>query len=198
MNLTPRLRRGLAATAIVGTAVLVPAVALASSGPSAGPAAAPAAAAAAAATHRCYTADLTSWLGQPGDGAAGSTTYQLEFSNVSGHSCTLYGYPGLSAWKASTQRGSAAARDHSHPSRLITLRPGGTAHVIWQVTDVENYPIARCKPAVAISLKVYPPGDYSSVSIPFNGGFFGCSRSGERYMHVSAVVAGTGIPGYSN
>ncbi len=83
--------RTVAATAITATAIFVPAVALASSGAAGAPA---------AAAVRCPRGHLTSWLGVPGDGAAGSTFYQLEISNTSGQACSLYGYPGVSALKA--------------------------------------------------------------------------------------------------
>ena len=36
-----------------------------------------------AAAHRCSVVALTVWLGTPGNGTAGSTVYDLEFSNTS-------------------------------------------------------------------------------------------------------------------
>src|SRR5271166_1487683 len=118
---THRMRRGIAATAIASAAVLLPAVALASSGSGA-------AASASMAAHRCYATELTVWLGSPGNGTAGSTYYDLEISNTSRSTCTLYGYPGVSANNGGGQLGRAAGRDHSRPSTLVTLRPGGTTH----------------------------------------------------------------------
>ncbi len=189
MKLTPhRMRRGIAAIAIASAAVLLPAVALASSGSSAAPAAASA--------HRCYAGDLTVWLGTPGNGAAGSTYYDLEFSNTSTVTCTLYGYPGVSATKGGKQVGSAANRDDNRPSSLVTLRPGDTANVILQITDVGVYSPAACKPVTADSLRVYAPGAYTSLNMPFQGSFQACSRRGPVYLHVNAMIAGTGIPGY--
>ncbi len=191
MHLTPhRMRRGIAAIAVASAAVLLPAVALASSGSSA--------AAGAAASHRCSAGDLAVWLGTPGNGAAGSTYYDLEFSNTSGATCTLYGYPGVSATKGGTQQGNAANRDHSRPSKLVTLPPGGTGNVILQITDVGVYSPGACKPVTADSLRVYAPGAYSSHSMPFQGSFRACSRSGPVYLHVTAISAGAGIPGYTN
>src|SRR5512135_2748569 len=94
MQFTTRaVRRGLAAFAITSAAVLAPTVALAAPG---GRAAAvrPAADAqpAAAVAPRCAASALTVWLGVPGDGAAGSSYFQLELSNTSGRACTLYGF----------------------------------------------------------------------------------------------------------
>jgi Protein of unknown function (DUF4232) len=190
MKLTPRhLRRAVATTAIASAAILLPAVALASSGSES-------AASTAAAVHRCYASELTVWLGSPGNGAAGSSYYDLELSNTSTATCTLYGFPGVSANNGGKQLGSAAGRDHSQPSKLVTLRPGGTSHVLLQITDVGNYPQALCKPVNAQVLRVYAPGAYSSIAMPFQGSFGACSRSGPVYLHVTAVIPGTGIPGY--
>jgi Protein of unknown function (DUF4232) len=191
VKLTPHLiRRTTAATAIAGAAILLPAVALASS-------ASGAAASAPATAHRCYASELTVWLGSPGNGTAGSTYYDLELSNTSKSTCTLYGYPGVSAHNAARQLGSPAGRDHSRPSRLVTLLPGGTSHVLLQITDAGNYPPAVCKPASAQFLRVYAPGAYAAITMPFQGGFEACGRRGPVYLHVTAVIPGTGIPGVS-
>lgn len=188
MHLTPhRMRRGIAAISVASAAVLLPAVALASSGSTAAPAAA----------HRCTAGDLTVWLGTPGNGAAGSTSYDLEFSNTSTGTCTLLGYPGVSATRNGKQVGSAAKRVPSHPSTLVTLRPGGTGHVLLQLTDVGNYPAATCKPVTADSLRVYAPGAFTAINMPFQGSFRACGLRGPRYLHVTALISGTGIPGYA-
>src|ERR1700722_5963640 len=93
---TRAARRGLAALAVTAAAVAIPTTALAASGSPAKPAAA-ARAAAEAIAPRCGTAALTAWLGIPGDGYAGGVVYQLELSNTSNHTCSLYGFPGVSA-----------------------------------------------------------------------------------------------------
>jgi Protein of unknown function (DUF4232) len=189
MTLTPRLRRAIIAVSIAAAAVALPAVALASS-------AATSAAASPAAIHRCYQSELTAWLGVPGGGAAGSTYYELELSNVSGQWCTLYGYPGVSALTSGTEDGSPAARTASHTSHLVTLAPGATAHAILQITDAGNFPPSTCQPATATTLRVYAPGDFSSLTFPYS--FTACSQAGPIYLHVSTTIAGTGIPGYSS
>jgi hypothetical protein len=199
MQFTTRAaRRGLAAAAITCAAVLVPTAALAASGSRAA-AARPATAGqpAAAVAPRCATGALTVWLGIPGDGAAGSTYYQLELSNTSGKACTLYGFPGVSAiGRNGRQLGSAANRDYADPVHLVTLRRGATAHVLLQITDVANFPPASCAPANAVALRVYPPDDRRPAQVPFS--FRACGKSGPVYLHVRTTVGGTGIPGFSH
>jgi hypothetical protein len=189
MKLTSRLGRGIIAAAIASAAVAVPTAAIASS-------AHPSMAANTTAVHRCYQSELRAWLGIPGDGAAGSTYYNLELSNISGQACTLYGYPGVSALTAGHQDGSAANRTASHRPTLVLLEPGGTAHVILQITDAANFPPSVCQPVTADTLRVYAPGDYAALSFPFS--VAACGTAGPVYLHVSATVPGTGIPGYSS
>jgi hypothetical protein len=189
MKLTARTaRRGAAALAVAGAAALLPAVALAAPGAAAGPAAAPPA---------CTAAQLTAWIGVPGDGSAGSVTYQLELSNTSARPCTLLGYPGVSALGPNGgQLGRAAGRDVADPVRLITLNRGGTAHMRLQVADVGNFSASACHPATSATLRVFPPNDRRSLRIPFS--LRACRRSGPLYLTVTTTVAGTGIPGFSS
>ena len=209
MNLTRHaMRRTIAATAITSAAILLPAIALASSGSSAASnkavaetavaktASAKTSAANNAAAAGCPRGYLTSWLGIPGNGAAGSTYYELEISNVSGQTCTLYGYPGVSAVKGGGgQLGSAADRAPGHTELVVTLAPYQTAHVVLQITDVGVYSPSACHPANAVALRVYAPGDYSSMLVPFS--FRACAKRGPIFLHVSTTIAGAGIPGYS-
>jgi hypothetical protein len=190
---TRAARRGLAALALTGTAIAIPATALAAS---ASPAK-PVRTAAAAALPRCGTGALTAWLGIPGDGYAGGADYQLELSNTSSHACTLYGYPGVSALaRGGHQLGHAAGRGPAAASRLVTLGRGATAHVLLQITDVANFPPASCGQATAVALRVYPPGATRSLEIPFT--FPACGKSGPVYLHVGTTVSGTGVPGFSS
>ena len=187
MRLTSRLRRAVIPASIATAAILLPAVSLASS--------AGTSTASTAAVHRCYQSELVAWLGIPADAAAGHYYYELELSNISGQTCTLYGYPGVSALTEGHQDGSAAARTTSHPKTLVTLPPGATAHSILEITNAYAFPPAACKPIQATEVRVYAPGAYASLQ--FGYFFDACSKAGPVYLHVSPMIAGTGIPGYS-
>jgi hypothetical protein len=190
MTLTSKfVRRAVAAVAATGVAIVIPTVALAASGSAN-------TAANAAAVSRCPRGFLTSWIGIPGSGAAGSTYYQLEISNVSGKTCTLYGFPGVSAIKAGGGRlGSPADRLTGYSELRVTLAPYTTAHVVLQITDVGVFSSSACHPATAVGLRVYAPGDFASMVIPYS--FRACGRSGPIYLHVGPTMASTGIPGYT-
>lgn len=190
MKLTPRLgRRTVLAASAAATAILLPAVALASSAGSHS--------ASAPAVGRCTEGDLTDWMGVPGNATAGSNYYELEISDTSNAACTLFGYPGVSALgPGGVQLGSPAGRNSGYATpQRIRLAPGDTAHVVLQITDVANFPPSTCKAKAADALYVYAPGAYSAKTIPFS--FQACSKSGPVFLHVSTSIAGTGIPGYS-
>jgi hypothetical protein len=189
MNLLSRIPRWLAAAAVTCAAIGVPSAALALPGHPAAPAV--------AAAPSCASADLTVWLGVPGQGAAGSVFYELEFSNVSNHICTLFGYPGVSAVAAGGgQLGSPAARSTLDPKKLVTLNPGGTAHAFLRIVDVSAFPASACQPAKAIGLKVFPANTSSAAIVDFP--FQACALKGPKFLTVTTTVTHTGIPGFNH
>jgi hypothetical protein len=188
---TTPLRRAVAATAIACAAILLPAVALASSAGTTAPAASTAAAS--TALHRCLRSELTGWLGIPAGQTAGSTYYELEISNISDRACALYGYPGVSAVRGTTELGSPANRNPEHASTLLTLAPGSTVHAVLRITDVGALP--GCKITSADALRVYAPNDFAYLMVPLS--FQACANKGPIFLHVTTTVAGAGIPGYS-
>ena len=143
---------------------------------------------------RCRTSALEVWLGVgPGGAAAGSTYMPIEFTNTGTTTCTLDGYPGVSA-RSTQQLGSPAGRNSQVASRTVTLARGASAHAVLQITDVGNYPPATCAPATATTLRVYPPGSFTSQDIAFR--LRGCSKAGTEYLSVTAVAPGVGVPGH--
>jgi hypothetical protein len=152
------------------------------------------AAAAQAATPRCTTARLAVWLGVGAGGAqAGSTSYPLELTNVSGRTCHLFGFPGVSAEAGGAQAGSPAGRDHSAPEHTVTLGPGASAHAVLRIADVSAFGPA-CRPVTATGLRVFPPGAFRAAEIPFR--FRACSAKGPVFLDVTAVQPRVGIPGH--
>jgi hypothetical protein len=186
-------RRIVAATALACTAILLPAAALAAPSLSA----ASAAATAPAAIGTCPTSALEVWLGVgPGGAAAGSTFYPLEFTNISHQACAEFGFPGVSAVRASGRRiGRAAGRDGT--ASPITLQPGQTANAVLQFTDVANLTAAPCRPINASHLKIFAPDQFGSSEI--SGFRFRACRGGAAalaFLHVGPLQAGTGVPGF--
>lgn len=143
--------------------------------------------AAAATAPRCATAALVVWLNTEGaDHAAGSSYYKLAFTNLSGRTCSLQGFPGVSAAGITgRQLGRAAARSHAGTARQIRLANNATAVALLQIANAHNFPRSSCGPVVAAALRVYPPSQTASKVVPFP--FPACSRSGPVFLLVRAV-----------
>lgn len=189
------LRHTVTAAAAISAAVLLPTIALASSG-SATTATRSAASTTVAGSGRCLRSQLVAWLGIPRTGFSNEKNfYDLEISNISSSTCTLYGYPGVSAVNAKgKQLGSAAFRDGGFEA-LVTLAPGDTAHALLFIDYKGDVPASQCHPTVAYGLRVYAPGDYSSMEFPFS--LPACAKRGPSYLAIGTTVANTGIPGDS-
>jgi Protein of unknown function (DUF4232) len=139
--------------------------------------------------QRCQTPSLVVWLDTTGNGAAGSAYYDLQFTNLSGSSCELSGFPGVSAVSLSgTQLGLAAGRSLVGGVVAVRLEPGATSTSVLQLTDVGNFPSSVCHEVLAAGLRVYPPGATASKLIPFP--FEACSSTGAIFLHVRSVAKG--------
>ena len=139
---------------------------------------------------QCATSDLRVTVGG-GNAAAGSAYYPLDFTNNSSAACTVYGYPGVSfVTAAGSQVGAPASRGGTTPRAQITIQPGAIAHATLQIADAGNFPSSSCGQIVNVSfLKVYPPNQYSAVTIPLSTQ--ACSKKAVVTMNVSTISAGT-------
>jgi Domain of unknown function (DUF4232) len=133
----------------------------------------------------CAARGLVVWLDTQGSGAAGSIYYRLEFTNLSGHACTLRGYPRIAAVSLSgRQLGSVSARLGS-PTPLVRLANRDTSSAVLQVVEVGNFSSSACRPVTAAGLRVFPPHQSSARVVPFP--FGACSRAGPQYLFAQAV-----------
>jgi hypothetical protein len=132
-------------------------------------------------------------------GAAGSTYYPIDFTNVSGGTCTLYGYPGVSfsSGPGGRQIGHAANRNPAAAPVMVTLAAGAVAHATVQIGQAANYPPAECKPVIAHWLKIYPPNQFKPLFVPFTTqACSGNLHHGDgSQLSISAVRAGAGKRG---
>lgn len=181
-TLSPRRRLGAAATACIAAMIPVAALAASSLAASSG-------AGTTAAVPPCATSGLVVWLDTSGNGTAGSVDFGLQFTNLSGHACTLKGYPGVSAVNLAGHRlGSAASRDTTGTPHLVTLARGTTAIALLQIVEADNFSNSACHRVTAAGLRVYPPNQSASKVVPFP--FQACSHTGPVYLSVRAVHHG--------
>jgi Protein of unknown function (DUF4232) len=175
---TRRIATGIS---VAAAAILLPTAALASSASPAAPARPTAPACTASATEV--------WYGEPGDGAAGSSFFQLEFTNIGHSTCSFFGYPGVSA---DNIHGHIVGKPATHSGGrvLAVLTPGATAHVVLRVVDAG----AICShPLNASALRIFAPGQRASEIIGL--ATQGCP--GTSVLHVDSIHPGTGIPGFT-
>ena len=133
---------------------------------------------------RCATPRLRISVGT-GASAPRVTRYRLEFTNVSGVTCTLSGYPEVAAYRGDgAQIGNEAGRDTSVAARHIVLAPGASAHAAI-TASVSRGP---CRPVDAAGLRVVPPGQKAASYIRHT--LRACSAAGPRapvFLRVRAV-----------
>jgi hypothetical protein len=136
-------------------------------------------------TPACATSALQVKLGSS-DGYAGGVYVLIDFTNTSGSTCTLFGYPGVSLVTGPPykQIGLAAKRSTSTPKKLVTLAAGATAHAQLQIVDALNFPSATCGPTKATALKIYPPNQTEPVYLPNTS--TGCSKP-VQIMYIGTV-----------
>ena len=110
------------------------------------------------------TDELRGSLG-PAEGAAGSVYVPLVLTNIGGRTCELRGFPGVSyvAGNDGHQVGPAAAM--SGPRGEVVLKPGAAAAAQLQLVNVANFDAGLCRPTPVRGLRVYPPGDTTSLFI---------------------------------
>jgi hypothetical protein len=144
----------------------------------------------AAGTPACATSALQVKLGSS-DGYAGGVYVVIDFTNTSGSTCTLFGYPGVSLVTGPPykQIGLAAKRSTSTPKKLVSLAPGATANAQLQIVDALNYPSASCGPTKATALKIYPPNQTEPVYLPNTSS--GCGKP-VQVIYIGTVRPGSG------
>lgn len=163
---TPRVPAAAAVAALAATMVLT---------------GAPAARAAAPA---CQTTGLVVWLDTQGNGTAGTIFYTLNFTNLSGHSCTLRGFPGVSAVNLGGRGlGSPATRESGRPIKTVTVANGRTTHATLGLVDTSV--LSTCHMVTAAGLRVFPPGQTASRTVPFP--FPACSNVALKFLRITPV-----------
>ncbi len=177
----------------------------------------------------CASSGLQAWLGLGSGNATGNavhdgtqgTYYTLEFTNISHHTCRLYGYPEVSAYATSEvtatpgtdtqetvvqsaagqgtggQIGGAAIPDTTVRPQPVTLPPGATAHAVLRVASAGRNEPAACAQVMAQEIRVIAPGQGLSRAgaTVFDVRIPVCATRGHTSLSVQPVLARTGIPG---
>ena len=180
-------RRAVAAAAATVAALAISTAAYAATSSSTAPAGA-------AAISRCTASDLGVWVAvSQGNGAAGTIYFPLQFTNLSRHTCSLFGYPGVSALdRNDRQLGSPAGWGSLAGAHTVNLAPGATAHTVLAYHDAAVTTEPGCHPVFSTALlRVYPPDQRQATYAEFS--LEACSHAGPVYMSIQEpIVAGVG------
>jgi hypothetical protein len=178
MKLGHRVRRRLAAAAAVATvAIGVPVGALAASAPHT------------PAVGQCNNGNTLAWFADNGDGTAGAIFYPVEFTNIGHSSCTLFGYPGVSAVNSKGKQIGPAAKRLTAAKHTITLKPGQTASA--QLGILPPGFVSGCKAATAAGFRIFPPNE-TGGQVAWNLSFPMCKN--RSLLTVYPVTKGIGVP----
>jgi hypothetical protein len=179
----PAVAAGVAAAAAVALLCVAPAAF-----------SAPRSATPAAATPKCGPAALGVWVARDqSDAAAGTLFFRLEFTNLSHHACTLFGFPGVSARSSNgALLGNPASRDTGVKARTVRLAPGATGYALLAYSDVVT---GNCPHKVtAAYLLVYAP-DQRVANTAF-WSLTACTTPGQKnFMRIRVIAPGIGVVG---
>jgi hypothetical protein len=129
----------------------------------------------------CHTADLRLGILRT-DGAAGSEYIIWGLKNASAHTCSMKGYPGVSAVNVNNHLvHSPATRTLLPTPHLIVLASGHTAHFLTRGSDV---PQGSCtNPEAGAKMRIFIPN--GGVALYVRGSFSTCA------LQVSSVYLPT-------
>jgi hypothetical protein len=138
----------------------------------------------------CLTSALRATLGAA-QGTAGSAYQVIVLANISGKTCALYGYPGVSfvSGVGGSQIGKDAARDRTTAPKVVTLAPGHSGSFALRVVDAAALPAASCDPVTANWLKIFPPENTTALYVGYTA--HACASKTASILTTRAVTEGT-------
>lgn len=107
--------------------------------------------------------------------------------NRSAHTCTVFGFPGVSyvGDGNGTQIGAPAVRVGPRP-RTVTLAPGLRARAAISEVNVQVYDARVCRPHRVDGFRVYVPGSFLAQYIPHRT--MGCANPRVHTLEIKAAT----------
>jgi Protein of unknown function (DUF4232) len=147
---------------------------------------------------QCPTSALRAKVSKTRGGAAAGTSYvALEFTNTSGHSCDLFGFPGVSfrTGNPGSLIGAAASRQTTFGPEPVSLASGATAHAWLGLVDTGNFSPSACGPVTAHWLKIYPPDQFTALYTRFTAQVCSKHVTTSAPLLILPIRPGAGAPG---
>ncbi|AEW95836.1 putative secreted protein [Streptantibioticus cattleyicolor NRRL 8057 = DSM 46488] len=125
------------------------------------------------------------------DASVGAGQYysKLVFTNVSGTTCTLTGFPGVSYVKGGGVQSGNPAQRTGGDVRTVTLPPHGTAvATLHDANGVGGYDPKECQLSAAEGLRIYPPNQKAALFLPWKTQH--CAGPGVHSLSITSVQQG--------
>lgn len=147
-------------------------------------------------TTQCSTADLEAFVSiVPGSQGAGSELMNVRLQNNSGHTCTVYGYPGFQLEDVHQNALPTKVDWVSGTKQTITVNNGGSAATTvrfdFDVPGVGDSTSGQCQPD-AYYIQVTAPDQTTQLVAQIGGGPVTVCQSGE--LQVVPFIAGSTGP----
>ncbi|MGQ4514811.1 DUF4232 domain-containing protein [Streptomyces sp. DW26H14] len=139
-------------------------------------------------TARCHTSDLKASVGS-NDPGAGQENYALVLTNTSGHTCTVYGFPGLAFVDGSGKQVSTNPQREGSAQRVVSLSSGHSAWATLRFPNPEMVGGATVTPA---AVEITPPDEKASLKVAWSGGAVSKQPSSAAATIVGAFQSGNG------
>ena len=126
------------------------------------------------------------------DAGAGSTDYDVVFTNTGSGSCELRGAPGVSVIDASgVQLGEAAGRQGDDDPPTLTLEPGASVAAPLNAVNIDpdGGPLDDCPVVQGTDYLVYPPHSFTGFTVSTGEPVPACESTTE-FLTVGPVQQG--------
>ena len=127
----------------------------------------------------------------PARSADGYTYQDIDFTNTSRASCTLYGYPGvaLATGPPVSQVGTSADRLQARATP-VNLGYKQTGYAVLRIAQAAKAPSATCVPVATTYLQIYPPNQGIPLYLAYDS--TGCTGMTVELLQIGLVHFGTG------
>lgn len=152
--------------------------------------------AAATTTPKCSTNDLSGYVSiVPNSAGAGNELMNVKLTNTSGHTCTIYGYPGFQLEDQQQKNLPTNVVRQSAPVSTVTVLNNGSAATTvrfdFDVPGSGDSTSGPCQPE-SYYMQITPPDQFTQLVAQIQGGPVTVCQSGE--MTVLPFVAGSTGP----
>ncbi|MEZ0075363.1 DUF4232 domain-containing protein [Planotetraspora sp. GP83] len=116
---------------------------------------------------RCHTSDLRASVG-PNHPGAGQENFAIVLTNKSGHTCTVYGFPGAAFVNDAGQAVTVnPERLTGVEKRRVPLAPG---HSAWAALTYSNPQLTGVTTVTPAALLITPPDETAPLKVRWTGG----------------------------